>query len=113
MATETQSHGEKLATNFTVQQKRLNETTDEHRARQPQAKVWSTVLFGVRQLAAAFARVELLRLGKGASKLAHSKEDGPQECWKNPCQIAKDFRLCSTHLCSSVVSFCAVYADGE
>src|SRR5213083_3162912 len=71
--------------------------TDEHGAAQPQPKLWSTVRFGVRQLAAAFVRVELLRLRKGASKLAHSKED-PQECWKNPCP---DY-VCSGNL-SSVI----------
>ncbi|PYU89504.1 MAG: hypothetical protein DMG08_21150 [Acidobacteria bacterium] len=43
----------------------------------------STVLFGVRQLAAAFVRVELLRLRKGASKLAHSKKDAPRMLQKS------------------------------
>src|SRR5213083_2589825 len=33
----------------------------------------------------------LFRVRQGASKLAHSKEE-PQECWKNPCQMAKGFR---------------------
>ena len=65
-----------------------NETTDEHSAAQPQPKLWSTVFFGVRQLAAAFVRVELLRLRKGASKLAHSKKDA---LWKNPCQISAQY----------------------
>ena len=37
----------------------------------------------------------LFRVRQGASKRAHSKEE-PQESWKNPCQIAKDFRVIST-----------------
>src|SRR5436190_10328435 len=75
--------------------KRMNETTDEHGAAQPQPKLWSTVRFGVRQLAAAFVRVELLRLRKGASKLAHSKEDAPRMLEKSlPRRLLREFVIC-------------------
>ncbi|PYU92824.1 MAG: hypothetical protein DMG08_11680 [Acidobacteria bacterium] len=66
------------------------------------------MLFGVRQLAAASLRVELLRFRKGASKLAHSKKDVPRRLGKS-LPDRKGFlilavRIC-VHLCSSVVSF--------
>ncbi|PYV43793.1 MAG: hypothetical protein DMG09_00135 [Acidobacteria bacterium] len=54
------------------------------------------MLFGVRQLAAAFVPMGLLRLREGASKLAHSKSDAPRRLEK--CQIAKDFRLSSMEI---------------
>src|SRR6266568_2283956 len=54
-----------------------------HGAAKPQAKLRSTVLFGVRQLAAAFVPMGLLRLREGASKLAHSKSDAPRRLEKS------------------------------
>ena len=79
-----------------------------HSAAPPQPKLWSSVLFGVRQLAklaAAFVRVELLRLRKSTSKLAHSKEDAPRMLEK-PCQVAKDFRLHSIGDTEKILSPC-------
>src|SRR5205809_291156 len=64
--------------------------TDEHGAAQPQPKLWSTVLFGVRQLAAAFLRVEFVP-SPSRRKQACALQRRTQECWS----FAKSFSAAS------------------
>src|SRR5438093_10330261 len=64
--------------------------TDEHGAAQPQPKLWSTVLFGVRQLAAAFLRVEFVP-SPSRRKQAGALQRRTQECWS----FAKSFSAAS------------------